>query len=93
MIPPPCSNASRGTKSAACLEQPSPERVCTRNALHQRPIFPGLAMFDDEDDDEHGTFGMLMGLTLFLIVSGLLIGSIVTPAAQSKTSLYSQSYR
>ena len=50
-------------------------------------------MFDDEDDDEHGTFGMLMGLTLFLIVSGLLIGSIVTPAAQSKTSLYSQSYR
>ena len=47
----------------------------------------------DNDDDEYGTFGMLMGLTLFLIVGGLLIGSTVPPAGLSKTSLYSQSSR
>ncbi len=46
-----------------------------------------------DNDDEHGTFGMLMGLTQFLIVDGLLLGSTVPPSAQFKASHYSQSYR
>ncbi len=42
----------------------------------------------NDDDDEHGTYGMIMGLTLFLIVGGLLWGSTVPPSAQLSASSY-----
>jgi hypothetical protein len=46
-----------------------------------------------DDDDEHGTFGMLMGLMLFLIVGGLLLASTVPPSAQFRTSTYDTRFR
>jgi hypothetical protein len=48
-------------------------------------------MFDDDEEDENGTFGMLMGLMLFLVVGGLLIGSTMPPSAQSAAVSYSRS--
>lgn len=47
-------------------------------------------MFDDDDEDETGAFGMVMGFMLFLIVGGLLLGTSMQPPTKSVASFYSQ---
>jgi hypothetical protein len=44
----------------------------------------------EEDDDETGSFGMIAGLVLFLVVGGLLFGASLPSPTQSAAFMYSQ---